>query len=245
MKALPRFGLPEYDRLLMSLRDAGWTLSPVSALTKGADDHVYLRHDVDFSLTDALPMARAEAALNVKATYYVLLSGPYNVLAAENRQALRELVELGHEVGLHYDLATYPTDEGGARARLAWEVGVLEELACVPVRTVRLHQPSLAGADPFRTGPLLHPHDPAYAEGLVYASDSCRRWRDTTLLDCLGPGRPRRLLLNTHPELWLDGSVEDPIVYLETVLLGSLIRPADTYVRDVVRNLWAGAARRP
>lgn len=244
MRALPGFGLAEYGQLLASLRDAGWTLSPVSALTEDADDRVYLRHDVDFSLIDALPMARTEAAQHVSATYYVLLSGPYNVLAADNRRALRELIKLGHELGLHYDLATYPKDEAGARARLAWEAEILEEQAGVPVRTACLHQPSLTGADPFRTGPLLNPHDPAHADGLVYVSDSCRRWRDATLLDCLGPARPRRLMLNTHPELWLDGSVGDPMTYLETVLLDCLVRPANAYVRDVVRNLWATATSR-
>lgn len=245
MRSLPRFSLADYAALLRNLQRAGWTLAPVTAMATGADAHAHLRHDVDFSLRDALPMARSEADLGVHATYYVLLSGPYNALAADNRRVLRQLVAFGHEIGLHYDLATYPSEPKAAAARLAWEISVLEELTGMSVRTICLHQPSLTGTDPFRSGPLLHPHDPAHGEGLLYVSDSCRRWRDDALLNCFGSGRPRRLLLNTHPELWLDGTLDDPIVYLERVVARCLAEPAQAYLREVVRPLWSAADLRP
>jgi hypothetical protein len=38
-------------------------------------------------------------------------------------------------------------------------------------------------------------------------------------LDAFDDDGPRRLLLNTHPELWLDASVDAPLDYLESTIL--------------------------
>src|SRR5262245_23044590 len=63
-----------------------------------------LRHDVDFCLQTALEMAQLEAQLGVRATYFILLSSPsYNVFSAPENSIPARLVELGHEVALHYD----------------------------------------------------------------------------------------------------------------------------------------------
>lgn len=242
--AMPLFALDAYARVIDGLRRCSWTLLPVSQMVDDGAGRAFIRHDVDFSLRDALPLATIEAGLGVRATYFVLLSGPYNLFTVENRRHLRALTELGHEIGLHYDLTSYPDDPAGARRWFNREVEVLEDLAGVAVRSACMHQPSLSGDDPFLRGPLLHPHDPRLADGLCYVSDSCRRWRDETLLTCFGSKRPRRLLLNTHPELWLDGSVEDRMAYLDTVVRACLTRSAHEYLDQVVRPLWQEAPGR-
>ena len=72
-----------------------------------------LRHDVDFTPAGALEMAAVEAEMDIRATYYFLLSGQfYNLLSGRFVSVPRQIADLGHEVGLHYDLQTLETVDG-------------------------------------------------------------------------------------------------------------------------------------
>ena len=63
-----------------------------------------LRHDVDFSLDYALKLAKKEAKNEIKSTYFILLHGEYyNPFDKKNTKIIKEISNLGHEIGLHYD----------------------------------------------------------------------------------------------------------------------------------------------
>jgi hypothetical protein len=240
MRQLPRFGLDDYEALLRSLKTAGYEFRPVTALASYSGGKVvYLRHDVDLHLALVEQMAEIEAKMGRAATYYVLLTSHYNVLYPENQSILHHLVELGHEIGLHYDMGTYPEDREQARAHLDWEVSVLSKVVGKPVRTICMHQPHQGHPDPFRElDEYIHPHDPRYQHNLLYISDSCRAWRDESLLTCFGPNPPWRVMLSIHPELWLDGSIADRFVYLNEVLLENGLRQSRRYFEETVRQVW-------
>jgi len=236
---LPAFGLNDYAGLLGRLREHGYALQPVSAMPECTPGTAYLRHDVDIHLGLVEEMARAEADAGARATYYVCLTQPYNVFSHQGRATLAALREMGHEIGLHYDLETYPAGPDERRAHLGWELASLERAAGAPVTTLCMHQPARGEPDPFRElSGLLHPHDPRLQEGLMYVSESCRAWRDDALLRCFGPGRPERLLLNTHPESWLDGSIEDRLEYARRVLLPGATGEAGRFVAGTVCDVW-------
>jgi len=94
--------------------------------------HVALRHDVDHSLVNALLMARLEHMIGIRSTYYLLHPG--GVDCSENYfgsvmngtvrasaaliDAAKQLVDLGHEVGLHNDLISLAIGTGTAPADL-------------------------------------------------------------------------------------------------------------------------------
>src|SRR5947208_11960648 len=66
--------------------------------------HVLWRHDVDLSPHRALAIARLEADAGVLSTYCVLLHSEfYNLLEAGITERIREIVRLGHRLGLHFD----------------------------------------------------------------------------------------------------------------------------------------------
>ncbi len=229
---LPEFGVEAYDRLLGDLLDAGYAFAPIADLPRLSSRRtVLLRHDVDLDPPSTLAMAEREAARGIVSTYYVPLTVHFNALDRVNGAAIRRLRELGHDVGLHYDLRTYPDEPAPQRAHLDWEIAILEGLTGASVRTICMHQPSLSPEDPFRSilG-LVHPHDPALQDGVLYVSDSARAWRDDALLQALGDDPPARLLLLVHPESWLDPTIDDPIDYVEQVLLPlSIERARDAY----------------
>lgn len=69
---------------------------------------VIFRHDIDNSLERALKIAKLENENNIKSTFFVLLSTDfYNIFSKESNSILKEIISLGHEVGLHFDEKRY------------------------------------------------------------------------------------------------------------------------------------------
>src|SRR5690349_21641510 len=106
--------------------------------------HVLWRHDVDYSVHRAAALARLEAELGARATYFVSLhSDLYNVLEPAVHALLREIAGLGHWIGLHFDVGFAAA--GSLDERAAWEGRLLSEALGVPVGAVSLHNPSVSG----------------------------------------------------------------------------------------------------
>ncbi len=188
-----------------------------------------LRHDVDYSTRAALRLAEQEGDRGVRATYF-LLAGTryYNLLAPEHAHVARELVALGHEVGLHYDVRSFaPFPEREWPRLLRAQATLLSELAGAPVVSVAMHQPALHGRDPFRgTGSgFLNAYDDRFVREAVYVSDSCRAWRDGGWAMLTGGDFPPRLQLLLHPINW-----------------GERDRDRDTIFREVHEELIASTA---
>jgi hypothetical protein len=160
------------------------------------------RHDIDFSPQRALGLARIEAEMGVAATYYVLLGSPsYNPFEAAVRDALRGILALGHDVGLHYDASAADAHE----SQIEFEAGTLSRLLGNKVMSFSLHNPSLSpGASldqPTHAG-LLNASDPRMRSSFTYCSDSNGFWRYRSLHDVVSDGAVRRLYALTHPEMW-------------------------------------------
>jgi hypothetical protein len=168
---------------------------------------VLLRHDVDFCPRAALRMAELEAGMGIRATYFLMLSSPfYNLHDRALAGFPRRLVELGHEVGLHYDLPALEA-AGDAHAVLALaqrQVDLLQHLSGMSVAAVALHNPSLRSAgDPVvESGRFINAYNPAFTRDISYFSDSCGAWRTATY-EALSAGRfPDMLQFLLHPIFW-------------------------------------------
>lgn len=166
--------------------------------------HVLWRHDIDYSVHRAVALARLEAELGARATYFVSLhSDLYNVLEPAVYARLREIAALGHWIGLHFD-AGFPAD-GSLDERAAWEARVLSEALEVPVRAVSLHNPSVSGTEDLdveELGGLAHAGARSVRDGYAYVSDSNGYWRFDRLPDVIAAAAHERLHVLTHPEWW-------------------------------------------
>jgi hypothetical protein len=175
---------------------------PVSEATS---PYFVLRHDIDYSPKAALRMAEFEASFGIRATYFLLLSTPYYNLLSEDYCALpKQLVELGHDVGFHYDVAAL-SRSGGADlgAALRPQIAVLEQLAGVPVRAIAMHNPSVSGEDPFRGyREFVNVYDDICVKEGKYFSDSCGAWRPETLSMFESGRLPARFQFLIHPIFW-------------------------------------------
>jgi hypothetical protein len=236
---LPRFDLREYAGVLEAALEVGYDFRPIAEMPLPVTKRtLYLRHDIDFHLYRVDEMAKVDADAGVQSTFYLLLTGYYNPLLPETREVIDTIVNLGHEVGLHYDLREYPANPEAALEKLHYEMDLVERITGKPVRTISMHEPSAGHTDLFLSvDGYVHPHDPRWGD-ILYISDSCRAWRDYKLLRALGPDGPERLHLNLHAELWLDGSIDDRLGYLEIVTAKMSAEYANRYFRDRQSMIW-------
>lgn len=169
---------------------------------------LFLRHDIKLSLSKALRMAEIEHESGLPATYMVRGDSPlYALIGRQARIHLMELVQMGHEVGLHFDLA-HETRRCTSYLRLAEsEIHTacerIEQIICRPVRSVSFQ----------RAMPLLF-DGPLLINGRINAdaselrgwciSDSGGDWPDAHPL--AHPPRPSGSVLQVilHPIWWDD-----------------------------------------
>lgn len=178
----------------------------------GSEAVALWRHDIDFSPQRALALARIEADHGLRATYFVQLSSRfYSVLEPETARTLRAIIDLGHDLGLHFDTEVcHHLEEPDYPSRLKFEVGVLEELAGVKVSSFTLHNPTTI------TGVSID--EPTYAgyingsasvlrQHYVYCSDSNGLWRYRSLHDLVADESVTKLYALTHPEWWQESAM--------------------------------------
>ncbi|RMG39140.1 MAG: hypothetical protein D6719_14035 [Candidatus Dadabacteria bacterium] len=226
------FILSKYHSLLAGLIARGYKMAPVKAyFEEPVSPAVFLRHDVDRLLFRAVAMARLEAELGVSATYYFRCN-PRGVFPEES---IREIAELGHEIGYHYETVVRAKgDPEKAFELFNRDLKNLREIA--PVCTVAAHGSPLAelsnmgyaGELDYNQLELLgEPSVNFDFEKVLYLTDtggafnsSCNvrdkvsgrkleggPYSPLELLDLLNPSSEPVILLNTHPERWPVGQL--------------------------------------
>ena len=174
-----------------------------AAAESAPERYVVLRHDVDFSLENALPLASIEAELGIRATYLVLPHGPYNLLGPPSFGLLRRILDLGHHLGLHYDLGFYQAHALPPRAALLAEARVLEQRFATGVAVAAEHNPGLVPRPAgMTTEPLHDAYGARFSRDIAYLSESCQFWREGCFCRVLGEHRAPRLQVLVHPLWW-------------------------------------------
>lgn len=205
---LDQFTYEEYESLLGIVKAGRRSLCFSDCRNPDMPSSFFLlRHDIDFSLPAALKMARLEAERDVRATYFLLLnSDHYNLLSTGCCNVPRQLIALGHEVGLHYDVRVMSErDNIDLHTQLQNETDLLSELAGSPVQSIAMHNPSVCGDDPFAgDNHFINAYDPQFTKAIVYFSDSCGAWRDKTYDVFNRCNIPDKLQLLIHPFYWAE-----------------------------------------
>lgn len=176
------------------------------ALQNSVSPILFLRHDVRVSLKRAIQMAEIEQTHDLSATYFVRADSPlYSLNERHTRLHILELVQLGHEVGLLFDLSnTSPQDQSFAimiERQLRPACTRLEQIMCRPVRALALYRP----LPQLFNGPLL-------VDGRVNADsrklrqwmlmDAGGTWRHGNLLSRIAHANDPVLQLLLHPLWW-------------------------------------------
>ncbi len=176
-----------------------------SEITK--DENVILwRHDVDLSLDRALDLAKIESQEGIRATYFILLHSEfYSPFEKKAAQIIRQIIELGHKIGLHFDTHFYGiTTELELEDKLIFEKHLLEKTFNTVVDVFSFHNTTefTMNCKAWQYGGLINTYAAYFQEQTNYCSDSNGYWRFKRLWDFLNDPQDKSLQILTHPEWW-------------------------------------------
>lgn len=132
------FTLKKYAILLDALKKAGYTFVTFRYYCEHKEElevsrFVILRHDIDLKARNALTIAQIEHERGIAASYY------FRVVEQSNKpEIIKAVVELGHEIGYHYEDMTIC--EGNAEKAIMHFQKQLDYFRqFYPVKTICMH----------------------------------------------------------------------------------------------------------
>jgi len=165
-----------YLDILYQLKREGYRFALFSDESTGGPC-VILRHDIDFSLRDALAIAELDHSIDIRSTFFFLVrSGLYNLLSREACSILDRIGGLGHEIGLHFDASIYSParaqDVEREKALVRWCAGT-----CIAI--ISLHRPPLGIRERnnlVASVGCATTYDDRWVNDMTYVSDSRGEW---------------------------------------------------------------------
>lgn len=185
MKNNMEFTYEGYYNLIKYLRDNDYEITDYFDYRKYKKAAI-LRHDVDYSLEKAVELAKLENDLGAKSTYFIMLTSDfYNVFSKKSKQLIKEITELGHEIGLHFDEVLYSAKEiskVGIANLIKKEAIQLSEVLDYEIKAVSMHRPSKETLQSdIKIEGLINSYSREFFNNFKYVSDSRMRWREDVL----------------------------------------------------------------
>ncbi len=170
---------------------------------------VILRHDIDFSLEKALEFAELENYKGIKSTYFVLLSTDfYNVFSKKANGIIKGIIDLGHQIGLHFDEKRYKISN--VRELEHWvkrEIDILGYAIDKELKVVSMHRPSKwVLENDIQFEGIINSYSKIYMEEFKYLSDSRMHWREN-VISIIQSKRYDKLHILAHPFWYLHNEV--------------------------------------
>ena len=198
------FTLEHYAQILAAISTSHEVISfkDAQALGRGILDKercLIMRHDVEFSLEAALRLAVADAAAGLRSTFFLLQTSDYNCFEDEGAQMVRQILDLGHDIGLHYDAALFERMELDFEATARAQIDLFETFFKTKVYAMSSHMPMRSGKT-FSIDNVVDTYDPLYLKEMKYLSDSTQAWREGVVTGVLEKYSHIHLL--THEYIW-------------------------------------------
>ncbi len=165
------------------------------------------RHDLDYSINRALELAKIEAKKRMKATYFINPHSEfYNIAEASQYKKIKEILSLGHDLGLHFDAAFYEiSSEEHLEQVIKIETDYIYSLLGTKPVAFSFHNPIAKNfsCDKDHYGGLVNCYSKRFKEEVSYCSDSNGYWRFQRLFDVLLENNDPCLQVLTHPGWWV------------------------------------------
>lgn len=192
------FNVDLYKNNLSDLLKKGFNFKSHNQLNNGND--IFLRHDIDFSIENALYIAEVENKLNIKSYYFFMLSSnTYNLLSEFNKNLVFKIKDLGHIISIHFDPKIY----NDINKSFTKEKKTFDSFFSTDIDLVSIHRPGIfLKQNNHKLPKVRHTYEDRYFKKMNYLSDSGGR-DITKQLRELKPNlesMPIHLLL--HPIWW-------------------------------------------
>ena len=174
-----------------------------------AQSFTILRHDVEFSVIRALDIAEIESELGVQSTFFFQVkSSAYNPFSVGNFKSIHRILELGHDVGLHFYVSHIDMyDEPSLMRELDIQRKLFEIGLSIDCSKFSYHRPPrwVLENRSDTVGDLINAYGESYFEfspapsKIKYIADSKHKWSYGHPLDHLNKKKVQILI---HPDEW-------------------------------------------
>ncbi len=194
------FSYRHYIETLKSIKNS----HKFSFFNSASSNDVILRHDVDSSLIAALKMAKIENELDVQSTYFILFHSEFfNIFDVESSKIIHEILDLGHQIGLHYNENFISTNNLDPTETILQEINLLNHHYGTNVNTVSCHDTTANKRLTLELPKeILDAYDPIFFKNRKYISDSAQYWREGCF--CQNHSLHKNLQILIHPMWWSD-----------------------------------------
>ena len=150
-------------------------------------------------------MANIESKLGMKAVYFIWIGSPfYNIFENRYKNVVKEIIKLGHEIGIHYDETSNMCNSKDELIEyIDKESKIIKTYFNIDVKTVSFHRPShyIIESD-VNCGKYINTYSKKYINDFVYLSDSRGQWRNGCICSILEKDTYEKIQLLTHPIWW-------------------------------------------
>lgn len=190
-----------YKKLLKKFIEKGYKFKKFSDFNINKQSQVILRHDVDFDIDLALKMAQIENKVDIKSTYYFLVSSDsYNIFSKQNKRKINKINEMSHEVSIHFDPKVYENELEGFK----FEKKIFES-EFFKIKSISFHRPSqniLNGVN-WLPKQIINSYDKKFFNEISYFSDSGGNFRYGDPTDSFDFKIKKNIQLLIHPIWWM------------------------------------------
>lgn len=164
---------------------------------------ILMRHDVDFSLSKAFQIAKIDHKYAISSTFFVMLNSKIYSLSRKNLNYIKDIILLGHKIGLHFDASLYSKTKFSLEIECKNECKVLEELINYKINIISFHRPEkkFIGRKT-KIAERHHTYMPLFIKNIKYCSDSQGKWRFDDPEELISDSTINNIQLLTHPIWW-------------------------------------------
>lgn len=177
----------------------------------GSNNVALWRHDIDISVNRAFKMAKIEKEMGIKSTYFVHChSFYYNFLEKGQSNLIKEISNMGHKIGLHFDPDYYNLgfeDIEQIKELAKLEQNLLETVLKVKINAISWHNPGkgrLLQCNNNLIANMVNAYGKDIFENYKYCSDSDGYWRFSRLIDFIMNPDNNKIQVLTHPGWWVE-----------------------------------------
>ena len=193
------FTLQHYEECLKLAQSKGYSFLTMSdwAKTPKGEKKIVLRHDIDHDLLLSLNLARIEKKLGIKATYFVRLHAKgYHAFSLQGYSILKEILKMGHELGLHHDCDFADLFSEDPKKFLKRDKDIFENMIGEKVNGLSSHEPNkskflIQDGNLKEFGFTYQAYSDIFLKKMKYISDSSSRWREGCMHEWMAREEPR------------------------------------------------------
>ncbi len=229
------FSFRHYREILNLFKEHNYKFLFFSETDNSNKKKVYLRHDIDFSLEKALVLARIEYKENTKSSYFIRLRAPfYNIFDNNCQKIIKEILNLGHEIGIHYEgnIYGYKTLIADLTEKDIYaDFSIMKKVFNIK-KIVSFHQPCILVLNQ-RLKRFINTYDAGYFKDTKYLSDSRGFWREGCVCGWLHSKESQNFQILIHPIWWTEKSRKKTNHYLHGLLKEKFIYLDDSLTQQI------------